>query len=109
MRQASQCAMCQAVTACKFPFSQGVAKGSTDHWALEHMFIVKGAPAHFSIVGRNHLYATYPRRRIGRGEPVAWSPYSPELSRLDFFYWGHLKMFVHEMPVAEIKDRRRVS
>ncbi|GFU70356.1 hypothetical protein TNCV_2916191 [Trichonephila clavipes] len=44
------------------------------------------APAHFSIIMRNHLPATYPGRCIGRGELVVWPPRSLNLNPLDFFF-----------------------
>ncbi|GBL93627.1 hypothetical protein AVEN_25625-1 [Araneus ventricosus] len=67
-------------------------------------FMHDGAPAHFSIVVRNHLDATYPGRWIGRGGPVAWPPLSPELNPLDFFFWGHLKSLVYQTPVDTLED-----
>jgi hypothetical protein len=31
-------------------------------------------------------------RWIGRGSPfIPWPPYSPDLTPMDFFIWGHLK------------------
>ncbi|GFW05613.1 uncharacterized protein TNCV_4003151 [Trichonephila clavipes] len=37
---------------------------------------------------------------IGRYVPVVWHPCSPDLNRLDFYFWGHLKSFVYETPVT---------
>ncbi|GFV09720.1 uncharacterized protein TNCV_2597751 [Trichonephila clavipes] len=62
------------------------------------------APAHCSIAVCNHLQYTYPRRRVGRGKPVAWPPGSPDHNPLDLFFWGHLKSLVYETPVATAKD-----
>ncbi|GFV42596.1 uncharacterized protein TNCV_1316011 [Trichonephila clavipes] len=53
-----------------------------------------GAPAHFSISVRNHLNATCGERWIGRGGTVHWPPRSPDLSCLDYFYWGQMKSLV---------------
>jgi hypothetical protein len=50
-----------------------------------------GAPAHCGEDVRQWLNATYPGRRIGHGGPIAWPPRSPDLTRMDFFLWGHLK------------------
>ncbi|XP_066600983.1 histone-lysine N-methyltransferase SETMAR-like [Prorops nasuta] len=43
----------------------------------EIIFQHDGAPAHY--------------RWIGRGEPIAWPPRSPDLTPLDFFLWVHIK------------------
>ncbi|GFY00282.1 hypothetical protein TNCV_4710841 [Trichonephila clavipes] len=45
-------------------------------------------------------------RRVGRWTvpPIAWSPRSSDLNLVDFFFWGHLKSLVYEMPVATVED-----
>jgi hypothetical protein len=58
-----------------------------------------GAPAHFSLALRDFLSNTYYDRLIGRGEPTAWPPRSPDLNPLGFYLWGHLETFVHAAPV----------
>jgi hypothetical protein len=58
-----------------------------------------GAPAHSSRAVRNVLSNTYFARWIGRGEPNAWSPRSPDLNPLDFYLWEHLKLLVYAAPV----------
>ena len=63
-----------------------------------------GAPAHFSIAVRNHPNSTYSGRCIGRSGPVAWPARSPDLNPLDFFFWGHLKSLVYDMPVDTPED-----
>ena len=47
-----------------------------------------GAPAHFSLVAREFLNATYEDRWIGRGGPHLWPARSPDLNPLDFFLWA---------------------
>jgi hypothetical protein len=54
-----------------------------------------GAPAHFSRAVRDVLNNTYRYRRIGRGGPTAWPPRSPDLNRLDFYLWEHLKSLLY--------------
>jgi hypothetical protein len=54
-----------------------------------------GVPAHFSRAVRDVLNNTYHDRWIGRGEPTAWPPRSPDLNPLDFYLWGHLKTIVY--------------
>ena len=62
------------------------------------------SPAHFSIAVRNHLRATFGNRRIGRSDPVAWPPRSPDLTGLDFFLWGHMKQLAYEIIVETEED-----
>lgn len=63
-----------------------------------------GAPAHFKVVVRNYLDASFAGRWIGRGGPVRWPPRSPDLSSIDYFLWGHLKAIIYETPVDSIED-----
>ncbi|GFW50947.1 uncharacterized protein TNCV_3592291 [Trichonephila clavipes] len=63
-----------------------------------------GAPAHFSISVRNHLDATCGERWIGRGGPAHWPPRSPDLSCLDYFFWGQMKSLVYETPVNSAEE-----
>ena len=34
-----------------------------------------------------------------RGDLIAWSAYSPNLTPLHYFLWGHMKSLIHETPV----------
>lgn len=63
-----------------------------------------GAPAHFSIVVREHLHGTFGRRWVGRGGPVSWPARSPDLNPLDFFLWGYLKALVYSTPVNDLDE-----
>ncbi|GBM22841.1 hypothetical protein AVEN_202121-1 [Araneus ventricosus] len=45
------------------------------------------AAAHFLRTVQNYMDIAFPNREIGLGEPVVWSPRSPNLSSLDFFSW----------------------
>ncbi|GFV57720.1 uncharacterized protein TNCV_1552121 [Trichonephila clavipes] len=63
-----------------------------------------GAPAHFSIVVRNHLFATYPGRWIEHDKPVARPPCSLDINPLDFFFRSDMKSIVHETRVASVED-----
>lgn len=63
-----------------------------------------GAPAHFSIAARQVLQNNYRNRWIGRGGPLPWPPRSPDLTPLDFFFWGHMKSIVYETPVESGED-----
>ncbi|GBN34414.1 hypothetical protein AVEN_51170-1 [Araneus ventricosus] len=53
---------------------------------------------------KHFLNATYPARWIGHGGPVAWPPRSLNFNPLDFFFWGHMKSLVNEMPVDSAED-----
>jgi len=63
-----------------------------------------GAPVHFSLNVRNHLAAVYGQHWIGRGGPVPWPPHFPDLTCLEFFFWGHIKSLVYESPFTSEED-----
>jgi hypothetical protein len=70
-------------------------------------FMHDGAPAHFSLVAREHLNNIFPNRWIGRSGPVRWPARSPDLNPLDFFLWGHLKSIVYSTPVQDVQDLKQ--
>jgi transposase len=58
------------------------------------VFQQDGAPPHFG--GLNWLDENFPERWMGRGTrrhpaPYPWPPRSPDLTVMDFFFWGYLK------------------
>jgi hypothetical protein len=64
-----------------------------------------GAPVHHAIAVQNLLNANFPRRWIGRNGPVLWPPRSPDLTPLDFFFWGHMKSQVYDLrPSPESRE-----
>jgi hypothetical protein len=63
-----------------------------------------GAQTHYGDDVRQWLNATYPGRWIGRGGPIAWPPWSPDLTPINFFLWGHLKEQVYAVPPRTIED-----
>ncbi|CAH1110323.1 unnamed protein product [Psylliodes chrysocephalus] len=67
-------------------------------------FMHDGAPAHFSLIVRNHLNTVYPGRCIGRGGSQKWPVRSPNLNSLDLFLWGHLKTLMYQTPVNTVED-----
>ena len=69
-------------------------------------FMHDGAPAHFSVVARQFLTATYGDRWIGRSGPHLCPARSPDLNPLDYFLWGHLKSLVYSRPVENVDDLR---
>lgn len=63
-----------------------------------------GAPAHFATSARAILNARYPNRWIGRNGSVAWPPRSPDLTPMDFYFWGHIKSLIYRTPVESLED-----
>ena len=63
-----------------------------------------GAPPHWGSVVRQFLDEKFPDRWIGRDEPIPWSPRSPDITPLDFFFfWGYIKDRVFVTPVRDIE------
>ncbi|GBM45807.1 hypothetical protein AVEN_55563-1, partial [Araneus ventricosus] len=49
--------------------------------------------------------STITRMPVLRGDgPVRWPPRSPDLSTIDYFLRGHLKVIIYETPVDSIED-----
>lgn len=70
-------------------------------------FQLDGAPAHYALTVREYLNENY-RRWIGRGGPVAWPPRSPDLTPLDYYFWGYMKQKVYAVPIIsrnQLKER----
>jgi hypothetical protein len=53
-----------------------------------------GLYTHFSHHIRNRLDRDMSARLIGRGEPIAWPPRSPDLTPLHFFFCCYVKNIV---------------
>jgi hypothetical protein len=60
-------------------------KDNTYMWLIHD-----GAPPNFLCIVRQHLNQTFNEQWIGRGGPVNWRAWSPDLYPLDFWLWGHL-------------------
>ena len=59
---------------------------------LTTIFQHDGAPPHFSLRIREFLSKQFSANRlIGRGFGHPWPPRSPDLSPLDYYFWGTLK------------------
>ena len=57
---------------------------------------------------RQLLDTQFPQRWIGRGGVIGWPPRSPDLSPLDFFYWGNLKSKIYlSTGVNNLEDLRQ--
>ena len=68
----------------------------------EILFQQDGAPPHFANVIRDKLNTELPVRWIGRRGSVEWPARSPDLTPLDFFFWGYLKNKVY---ATKIRDK----
>lgn len=65
-----------------------------------------GAPAHFAVITRDYLNEIFHNKWIGRRGSIEWPPRSPDLTPLDYFYWGYLKSKVFETKPADIDELR---
>lgn len=69
----------------------------------EIWFQQDGAPPHNTRAVTELLNQRFPRRWIGKNGPFKWPPRSPDLTPLDFFYWGYMKSKVYtEQPIADL-------
>ena len=67
-----------------------------------------GAPAHYARDVRNLLDAVFVNRWIGRRGTIEWPARSPDLTPLDYFYWGYLKDRVYKTKprnLVELRER----
>ena len=53
-------------------------------------------------VVRQSLNHTFPDRWIGRDGPTSWPPQSPDITPLDFFFWGYVKEQVFQESIQDI-------
>jgi hypothetical protein len=60
-----------------------------------------GAPPHWSLHVRETLTRTFPDRWIGRKRPISWPPRSPDITSLDFIFWGYVKDRVYATRVPD--------
>ena len=67
-----------------------------------------GASAHFALIVRSWLDDRFPNKWIGRGGAVSWPPRLPDLTPMDFYFWGHLKSMVFTAPYpTDIEDLKQ--
>lgn len=74
----------------------------------ELIFMQDGAPPHWSKKVRDWLNEVFPGRWIGRGGPqdsnIPWPPRSPDLTPMDYFFWGFIKSKVYVRNYRSIDD-----
>jgi hypothetical protein len=78
----------------------------TAHKQPNILFQQDGAPPHWSNIVRTALKNSFPNRWIGRGGPIARPPCSPDITPLDFFFWGYVKDIVYSARVPDINNLR---
>ena len=57
---------------------------------------------------RDYLNECFPQQWIGGDGPTAWPPRSPDLTSLDFFFWGYIKDIVYRTPVVDLENLRGI-
>lgn len=71
-----------------------------------------GAPPHFSRTVRSLLASNFDEDHIiGRGYGIPWPPRSPDLTPVDFYFWGMLKARVyHQFRPSSLQElQQRIS
>ncbi|CAL1299552.1 unnamed protein product [Larinioides sclopetarius] len=66
-----------------------------------------GALPHFPLSVRKALNGKYPDSWFGRDGPIPWPARSPDLTPLDFFFWGYIKNIVYSERIADISHLKR--
>jgi len=73
----------------------------------ELYFQQDGATPNYALLVRNYLDIIFPLHWIGQRGSIDWPPRSPELTIMDFFFWGVVKNKVYErkpQTVDEMKE-----
>ena len=71
----------------------------------EVYFQQDGTPPHFHVNVRNFLDHTFNQRWIGRRESVTEFPHrSPDLTPLDFYFWGTLENTVYVTKLQAMEE-----
>ena len=73
----------------------------------EMLFQQDGAPAHYANIVRNYLNDKLQHAWIGRRGTTEWPPRSPDLTPLDFFFWGVMKDRVYTQTYTELADLKK--
>lgn len=61
-----------------------------------------GAPPHRLQEVRALLERCFEDRRIGTDGPIPWPPRSPDITPLDFYFWGYVKDEVYKRRYANL-------
>ena len=71
------------------------------------IFQQDGARPHTAKQTLDLLNSKFPGRVISRGTPFSWPAYSPDLSPVDFAFWGFLKGKIHGKNYLSMDDLKR--
>jgi hypothetical protein len=74
------------------------------HVPVGTVFQLDGAPPHFSHHVHAFLEGEFPDHWIGRRRSISWSPCSPDVAPLDFFFWGFVKDIVYCEKVQNVNE-----
>ena len=79
----------------------------------DYVFQQDGAPPHWALDVRTYLNQQLPGRWIGRAAErdqtmMKWPPRSPDLTPLDFYFWGYVKGKVYVPPLAQTIDQLKI-
>jgi hypothetical protein len=70
-------------------------------------FQLDGAPAHCTEEVTRELFEKFNDRWFRRLGPWDWPARSPDLTPLDFYFWGNLKQMVYKTPVNSKEELRQ--
>ena len=70
----------------------------------EMLFQQDGAPAHYANKVRNYLNEKLEHAWIGRRGTTEWPARSPDLTPLDFLFWGVMKDRVYSKRFSNLDD-----
>lgn len=57
-----------------------------------------GAPSHTASSAINYLSQKFPGKLISKKGSITWPPRSPDLTNMDFFFWGYVKHAIWNVP-----------
>lgn len=84
------------------PEIQRVSGDNFENIWLQH----DGAPPHYGVHVRHFLDNVFPHKWIGRRGRIEWPARSPDLSPLDYFFWGYLKEKVYKTKPQNLDELR---
>ncbi|GBM09555.1 hypothetical protein AVEN_29412-1 [Araneus ventricosus] len=74
------------------------------HLQLTVILQQDGASLHWCTDVRAFLDTTFPNRWIRRGGPIALPSISPDVTLLNFFFWGYVKVYSRQ--IRDVEDLR---
>ena len=74
---------------------------------MYEIFQQDGTPVHWSFDVWDLLNRHLPGKWIARDGPTAWPPRSPDITPLNFFFWGYVKDRVYKTAAPVVASLRR--